>query len=68
MWRNFLPILFLGVFCLIGLDAYSIEAPNGGGGPQCWPPPCSVPIDGGISMLLAAGAAYGGLKIAKRKK
>lgn len=32
-----------------------------GGGPPCWPPPC-VPIDGGISFLLAIGAAYGAKK------
>ncbi|MCC7333014.1 MAG: hypothetical protein IT232_10460 [Flavobacteriales bacterium] len=34
----------------------------GGGGFPCWPPPC-VPIDGGISFLLLAGAIYGGKKI-----
>lgn len=33
----------------------------------CWPPPC-VPIDGGISFLLIAGAAYGGKKIYDAKK
>ncbi len=26
-------------------------------------PPCAVPLDGGISLLLIAGAAYGGKKI-----
>ena len=31
-------------------------------GPPCWPPPC-VPIDGGLSFLLLAGAAYGGKKV-----
>ena len=36
--------------------------PGGGGGPGCWPPPC-VPIDGGLSFLIAAGALYGGKKI-----
>jgi len=34
----------------------------GGGGPPCWPPPC-VPIDGGLSFLIVAGAIYGGKKI-----
>lgn len=34
----------------------------GGGGPPCWPPPC-VPIDGGISFLLVAGALYGSKKV-----
>ena len=32
-----------------------------GGEPGCWPPPC-VPIDGGISFLIAIGAAFGGKK------
>lgn len=40
---------------------------NGGGPPGCWPPPC-VPIDGGISLLIAAGAIYGGRKLYKNKK
>ena len=36
--------------------------PGGGGDPPCFPPPC-VPIDGGLSWLLLAGAAYGGKKV-----
>lgn len=36
-------------------------AGGGGNGPPCWPPPC-IPIDGGISFLILAGAAYGGKK------
>jgi len=32
------------------------------GGPPCWAPPC-VPIDGGIGILLAAGAFVGVRKI-----
>ena len=39
----------------------------GGGGPPCWPPPC-IPIDGGISLLLAAGLALGGRKLLKSNK
>jgi len=30
-----------------------------GGPPPCWPPPC-IPIDGGIGLLMAAGAVIGG--------
>lgn len=41
--------------------------PPGGGGPPCWPPPC-VPIDGGISLLFAAGLALGGRKLLKSSK
>jgi len=33
-----------------------------GGDPPCWPPPC-IPIDGGLGVLLAAGAIFGGKKI-----
>lgn len=29
--------------------------------PGCWPPPC-IPIDGGVSILLLAGAMYGAKK------
>lgn len=41
--------------------------PPPGVGPGCWPPPC-VPIDGGITLLMAAGAAYGAKKIYDSKK
>ena len=41
--------------------------PPPSGGPGCWPPPC-VPIDGGISLLVAAGVLYGGKKIYSIKK
>ena len=55
-------ILFLA---LSGIDVFAAGPPGppgGGGGPSCWPPPC-VPIDGGLSFLLVAGALYGGKKI-----
>lgn len=41
--------------------------PGGGDVPGCWPPPC-VPIDGGISLLIAAGAIYGGKKLYSKQK
>jgi len=34
------------------------------GGPPCWNPPC-IPIDGGIGLLLAAGAFIGVRRIYK---
>jgi len=43
-------------------NLFALGPPAVGGGPPCWPPPC-VPIDGGISFLLAAGFLYGGKKI-----
>ena len=49
-----------------GVDTFAAGPPGppGGGGsnPPCWPPPC-VPIDGGLSFLMVAGALYGGKKI-----
>jgi hypothetical protein len=35
--------------------------------PGCWPPPC-IPIDGGISLLVAAGVIYGGKKLYFNRK
>ncbi len=55
---SFVIALSLGTDVLAG-------PPGGGGGPGgggCVPPPC-VPIDGGISLLVAAGVALGGKKI-----
>ena len=37
------------------------------GGAACWPPPC-IPIDGGISILIAAGVLYGGSKLYSKQK
>lgn len=34
------------------------------GGPPCWSPPC-IPIDGGVGLLLAAGAFVGVRRIRK---
>lgn len=38
-----------------------------GGDPPCWPPPC-IPIDGGLTTLLAAGAVLGGRQLLSRKR
>lgn len=59
-------ITFILFLAFSGMDAFAAGPPGppggGGGGAPCWPPPC-VPIDGGISYLLAIGAIYGGKKI-----
>lgn len=54
--------LFLG-FVLSCLDVFSLGLPAPTSGPPCGGVfgPC-IPIDGGISFLLIAGAAYGGKK------
>ncbi|MEZ4805922.1 MAG: hypothetical protein R2815_00415 [Flavobacteriales bacterium] len=38
-----------------------------GGPPPCWPPPC-IPIDGGLSALIAAGALLGGKKVLEYRR
>ncbi|MAY82598.1 MAG: hypothetical protein CMP59_00530 [Flavobacteriales bacterium] len=63
--KKLITITFL--FLAIGFSQDLIAQPPdpGGGGdpkPGCFPPPC-VPIDGGLSFLLAAGVAYGGKKV-----
>lgn len=52
------------LFLVLGAEAFAgpPPPPPTGGKPKCWPPPC-VPIDGGISILIAAGALYGGKKL-----
>lgn len=63
-------ILFT-IFLLIGVTATFAGPPPPPkpptGTPGCWPPPC-VPIDGGISLLIAAGALYGGKKLYNKHK
>lgn len=55
---------FFFVFCAFStsLKAQPPNPDGGGGGPGCFPPPC-IPVDGGLSWLLLAGAAYGGKKM-----
>ena len=55
-------LLSIFIFCLIGLNSDLIgQPPPPPGGGQGDPP--GVPIDGGLSLLLAAGIAYGGKKV-----
>ena len=54
-------LVFLIISFSTNLKAQGPPDPGGGGGPGCFPPPC-VPIDGGLSWLLLAGAVYGGKK------
>jgi hypothetical protein len=49
-------------FVLFAAPAFCAGPPLPPDPTVCWPPPC-VPIDGGISLLIVAGAAYGGKKI-----
>ena len=68
--KNIIPIATLVCFMFLGTDLLA-GPPGGGGGPGgqggCIPPPC-IPIDGGISLLIAAGVAFGGKKISDQLK
>jgi hypothetical protein len=66
-------VTFLIVFCVLGLTSLMAQpGPPIPGGPPCggpFGPAC--PIDGGVSLLIAAGVAYGGKKsydMARKKK
>ncbi len=66
MNTKFLFILFF----IVGFTTLCVALPPpppSGSSPDCWPPPC-VPIDGGISLLIAAGAIYGGRKLYSKHK
>jgi hypothetical protein len=64
-------LIFISVFLLdAALNVANAQPPGGpppgGGGtgttPPCWDPDC-IPIDGGVSLLIAAGVALGGKKL-----
>ena len=56
-------MLSFGVMGAIAQPTGPPGPPGGGGGtPPCWPPPC-IPVDGGASLLIAAGIAFGAKKV-----
>ena len=60
----------ISFFLVFALETKAGMGPPGPpmGPPACWPPPCAVPIDGGISLLIVAGLALGGKKFYDYKK
>ena len=55
------------LFLIVAPAAAGLMAQPIGGPPPCWPPPC-IPIDGGISALVAAGALLGGRKALQMRR
>ena len=49
------------LFCFNHLMFGAAPPPPPPPSPPCWPPPC-IPIDGGVSILIVAGALYGAKK------
>jgi hypothetical protein len=67
---NLKQLFLIGFFVAISALSYAAPfppPPPPGNGPACWPPPC-IPIDGGITLLMAAGAAYGAKKFLESRK
>lgn len=64
---NLKQYILVAFFIALATLSYAAPPPPPSTGPGCWPPPC-VPIDGGITLLMAAGAAYGAKKIFDSKK
>ena len=69
--KKSLLLLTFTFFSIVGITNLAAQPPGPGGGgtvvPGCDSPGC-IPIDGGISWLLLAGAAYGGKKLYKANK
>lgn len=61
-----LPALGLA-FALSSVAAAQDEEP-GSGGTSPLNPPTGIPIDGGVSLLLAGGVAYGVKKLRDRRR
>ncbi|MCW5898890.1 MAG: hypothetical protein KIT10_06435 [Flavobacteriales bacterium] len=57
--KMLLRSLLLAILVGGSWGATALAAPPIGGPPPCWPPPC-IPIDGGLTGLIVAGALLGG--------
>jgi hypothetical protein len=64
MKKKINKLLLCIFFMLISFYTYAGGPPV----PQSPPPPSGLPIDGGLSFLIIAGAAYGAFELRKRKK
>ncbi len=65
------PALLLGLLLAAALTSHAQAPGNGGstgGPPRPQADPTAVPIDGGASLLLAGGVAFGLKKIRNRRR
>ena len=56
------------LFVLLVGFAAAAQAQPGSGGPAPGAGPTGVPIDGGVSLLLAGGVAYGLRRLRQRRR
>ena len=63
-----LTLATAGLLLLAGKVNIVLAQGPGSTGPTPSPPPTGVPLDGGASLLLAAGAAYGLRRLRKTQR
>jgi hypothetical protein len=61
--RTVVCLIFIMVAMLPSLHAQTITDPGGSGDPDA-----AAPIDGGLSLLVAAGVGYGAKKMKERRQ
>ena len=57
---------FIRILCILMIASLPVLAQDEELGSEGGPDPSGVPIDGGLSLLLAAGAIYGGRRLARK--
>lgn len=57
---------FIRILCLFMIASLPVLAQEEELGTEAPDPGSSVPVDGGLSLLLAAGAAYGGRRLYRK--
>jgi len=72
MKKHTLMSALCGALCFVLLTAATALAQPGSGGPTpaipgADPDPTAIPIDGGLSLLLVAGGAYGLKRLRQRR-
>ena len=67
MKQVLIPVTTVFLFLLTNFGALAQGPGSGGPEPQQPQQPTAVPIDGGASLLLAAGAAYGWRRMRNKK-
>ena len=65
--HSFLSALFGTAICILTTTGLALAQPGSGGPTPGGPTATAIPLDGGASLLLAAGAAYGIKKLRDRK-
>jgi hypothetical protein len=58
---------FIRILCILMIASLPVLAQDEALGSEGGPDPGAVPVDGGITLLLAAGAAYGASKLRRRR-